>query len=477
MHRLLLFLIYLMVTVPVQAAAYYVDSVIGADTNTGLTPTEAWRTLAKVSSFIFRPGDVILFKAGNSWTGTLSLHGSGTLANPITVGRYGNGPKPLLQGEGQVTNVVELIDASYWEITELEITNTGDPDGYHNGILVSSTSSQRYHHLYIRNLYVHDVDCFSNSGGGGIRMDGVLSDVLVDGCVVERTGGNGIDVHSNYAWIVPKVQEIYDQMAGEDVNIQHCITSFCGDSGVWIWGYKRAMIQYCTAHDCNLGSRGAYVGIWIMDMEDSIIQYNNSYNHRKAADGQCIDVDVLCFRVIVQYNYVHDNDYVGIMVFGYSNGNEIMPSDDIIVRYNIAEGCKYSFAIAGDYLGNTYWYNNTSYNTSGGFQVITVPFRDIFSGTHYIINNIFYNGSFDVNTEGGGSVEFNNNVYFSTNNMPSDARPILDDPRLVSPGSGGNTSNSVNGYRLLAGSPCIDAGTSISDGGNADYWGNPAPRN
>ena len=45
MHRLLLFLIYLMVTVPVQAAAYYVDSVIGADTNTGLTPTEAWRKL------------------------------------------------------------------------------------------------------------------------------------------------------------------------------------------------------------------------------------------------------------------------------------------------------------------------------------------------------------------------------------------------------------------------------------------------
>ena len=132
-----------------------------------------------------------------------------------------------------MTNVVELIDVSYWEIADLEITNAADPDNLHNGILVSSTSSQRYYHLYMRSVDVHDVDCPSNSGGGGIRMDCVLSDALIDGCNVHNIGGNGIDVHSNYSWIVPKVQETYDLMADTDVTIQNCTTSYCGDSGIW----------------------------------------------------------------------------------------------------------------------------------------------------------------------------------------------------------------------------------------------------
>jgi hypothetical protein len=474
--KILVFLICLAIIIPVKAATYYVDSLSGSDTNTGLTQTSAWRTLEKVSDTIFQPGDTILFKSGSSWIGTLSLHGSGTPNNPITVGRYGNGAKPLFQGEGKVTNAIELIDVSYWEIADLEITNTGDPDNYHNGILVSATSSQRYHHIYIRRVDIHDVDCSSNSGGGGIRMDCVLSDVRIDGCTAHRIGGNGIDVHSNYAWIVPKVQSIYDQMAGEGVTIQNCTTSFCGDSGVWIWGYKRALIQYCTAHDCNIGSSGRYVGIWIMDCEDSIIQYNNSYHHRKAIDGECIDVDVLCFRTIVQYNYVHDNDYVGIVVFGYSGGGEeVWTTDNVIVRYNVAENVNYAFALFGDHLGNTLWHNNTSYSF-GGFQVSTTAFHGVFSGTHRFTNNIFYNGGFELATEGPGIVEFNNNAYFSMNSYPSDDKAITTDPRLVGPGSGGDTLNSVDGYRLLPDSPCINAGTDINDGGNStDYWGNPTP--
>jgi len=478
MRHLLVFLIYLSITLPIQSATYYVDSINGNDINTGLTESAAWKTLGKVSSITFQPGDVILFTSNGSWTGTLSLHGSGTVNNPITVGKYGSGAKPQLQGEGKVTNVVELMDVSYWEIADLEITNAGDPDNYHNGLLVSSTSEQRCRHIYVRRLDVHDVACFSNSGGGGIRMDAVLSDVLIDGCNVHHIGGNGIDVHSNYAWIVPKVQETYDQMADEDVTIQNCTTSFCGDSGVWIWGAKRAVIQYCTAHDCNIGSFGKYVGIWIMDTEDSIIQYNNSYNHRKAADGQCIDVDVLCFRTIVQYNYVHDNEYIGIVVFGYAQGDQVMPTDDVIVRYNIAENCKYSFATGGDQLGNTYWHNNISYTSDyGGVHVTNIPFWGVFSGTHYFTNNIFYYGWFDLDTDGGGSVNFNNNVYFNTYNIRSDdTKAILADPRLVSPGSGGDTSDSVDGYRLSPDSPCINAGENIDDGGGySDYWGNPVP--
>ena len=477
MNRLLFSLVYLTVMVSIQAATYYVDSVNGADTNSGLTQTAAWRTLGKVSSIIFQPGDAILFKAGDIWTGTLSLHGSGTIGNPITVGRYGSGAKPLLQGAGTVTNVVEFIDVSYWEIADLEITNTGDPDNLHNGILVSSTSSQRYHHLYVRRVDVHDVDCPSNSGGGGIRMDGVFSDVLIDGCIVHHIGGNGIDVHSNYSWIVPKVQATYDLMADTDVTIQNCTTSYCGDSGIWIWGAKRAIIQYCTAYDCNLGTAGVYVGIWVMNTEDAVIQYNNSYHHRWSWDGQCIDVDVLCFRTVVQYNYVHDNDYIGIIIYGYTQRGQILNTDDVVVRYNIAENCDGgAFALAGDQLSNTHWYNNTSYASVSAKQVTGIRFNGTVANTHRFSNNIFYQGKFDFSTFGDATIQFSNNCYFNNDaSRPDDAGAIIADPQLVAPGSGADTLASMDDYRLLSGSPCIDAGTIISDGGNADYWGDPAP--
>lgn len=474
----LLSFVCLVVLIPIQAATYYVDSVAGADINTGLTQTAAWRTLDKVSGVTFQPGDAILFKAGGSWTGTLSLHGSGTSGNPITVGRYGSGAKPLLQGAGAVTNVVELIDVSYWEIADLEITNAGDPDNLHNGILVSSTSSQRYYHLYIRRVDVHDVDCPSNSGGGGIRMDCVLSDVLIDGCTVHNIGGNGIDVHSNYSWIVPKVQATYDLMADTDVTIQNCTTSYCGDSGIWIWGAKHVLIQQCTAYDCNLGALGVYVGIWIMNTEDAVIQYNNSYHHRQSWDGECIDVDVLCFRTIVQYNYVHDNDYIGIIIYGYTQYGQNLNTDDVVVRYNIAEHCEGgAFALAGNQLSNTHWYNNTAYASPSAKQVTGTRFNGTVANTHRFSNNIFYQGTYDFSTFGHATIQFSNNCYFNNDDSsrPDDAGALIADPQLVAPGSGGDTLASVDGYRLMSESPCINAGISINDSGSADYWGNSAP--
>jgi hypothetical protein len=321
--------VFLMAITSLQAAIYHIEPSVSLD---------------QVSATTYQPGDQILFRAGGTWTGSLKLKGSGTSSAPIKVGRVGTGAKPLLQGMGQVVNTVELIDGSYWEIEDLAITNAGDPNTYHNGLLVSATSDQRYRHIYVRRLDVHNVDTKSDWGGGGIRMDCVLSDVLIEGCNVRHVGGNGIDVHSNYSWIVPKVQATYDQMAGENVTIQNCTTSFCGDSGIWVWGYKRVVIQRSTANDCNIGASGKYAGIWIMNTEDALIQHNDSYHHRKWTDGQCIDVDVFCFRTIVQYNYVHDNDYMGIVVHGYNSGGNL-PSDDCTVRYNISQNCGIAFAL------------------------------------------------------------------------------------------------------------------------------------
>jgi hypothetical protein len=43
------------------AATYYVDATNGNDVNNGLSPEAPWKTIAKVNSSRFNPGDQILF--------------------------------------------------------------------------------------------------------------------------------------------------------------------------------------------------------------------------------------------------------------------------------------------------------------------------------------------------------------------------------------------------------------------------------
>ena len=78
------------------AAEYYVDSVQGNDANNGLSATAPWKTIAKINSRSFNPGDAILFKRGGVWKEQLIVPSSGNASNPITFGAYGSGAKPII---------------------------------------------------------------------------------------------------------------------------------------------------------------------------------------------------------------------------------------------------------------------------------------------------------------------------------------------------------------------------------------------
>ena len=78
---------------------YYIDSIAGNDVNDGHTPATAWKSIAKVNSTNFSPGDTILFKCGCTWSGT-QLHplGSGLPGQPIVISKYGTGNLPVISG-------------------------------------------------------------------------------------------------------------------------------------------------------------------------------------------------------------------------------------------------------------------------------------------------------------------------------------------------------------------------------------------
>ena len=87
-----IFTIYL--NMKVFAAAYYIDSKGGSDSNNGTIEESPWQTLTKVSGNTFQPGDSIFFKHGISYSGNVTINGNGTSSHPITISGYGSGKAP-----------------------------------------------------------------------------------------------------------------------------------------------------------------------------------------------------------------------------------------------------------------------------------------------------------------------------------------------------------------------------------------------
>ena len=104
-----------------NATTYYVSN-SGDDTNPGTSEELPWRTLIKVNYFFrLKPGDQVLFKRGDSWTGTLRVNASGTADSPIVYGAYGSGEKPKIYGSEEITGWT-LHEGNIWK-AEVKISD------------------------------------------------------------------------------------------------------------------------------------------------------------------------------------------------------------------------------------------------------------------------------------------------------------------------------------------------------------------
>jgi parallel beta-helix repeat protein len=89
--------------------SFYVDSAAGNDDNEGTSESAPWKTVAKVNSSDFLPGDHILFKRGDTWRELLSISSSGSSGNPIVIDAYGSGAAPIITG-------ADLVAAGFWTL-------------------------------------------------------------------------------------------------------------------------------------------------------------------------------------------------------------------------------------------------------------------------------------------------------------------------------------------------------------------------
>jgi Ca2+-binding RTX toxin-like protein len=203
---------------------YYVDnsSPFASDSNLGTSVDRPFLSLAAINGKTFKPGDVIAFRAGTSYTetfdygGALRVTSSGTAEAPITFTSYGEGEKPVISNlSGKYSDAVKVLNASYVvfddlkfgaaqqaglhinktsshvTVTNTEATNVGE------GFLVEGQYNKLTHN------YIHDLHMVKNTDGGAKGSQQMPGEPTATAWDDDDYGANGFVIsgsHNEFAY-------------------------------------------------------------------------------------------------------------------------------------------------------------------------------------------------------------------------------------------------------------------------------------
>lgn len=473
-----------------QNKTYYLDVNTGSDDNTGISENSAWKSIEKISSRTFFPGDKILLKAGSVWEGQLLFRGSGDKNNPIVIDKYGDGKKPQINGNG-LNSALLLKNQEYIEVNNLCLTNEASEEGLRRGFLfVSENENKVYRHILLNGLEIEKVkgklgaDMVSKATGGigfEIRGNENLSrfdDLIIENCNIKNVDNVGIYIWSELN-LHPRDSK-WNELKCTNVVIRNNRLTNIGKNAMIIRISQAPIIEKNIIERAAARFHGN--AIVIFGCKDALIQYNEVYGTKYyGLEGAAYDSDYNCEGTVIQYNYSHDNE--GGMINFCNNPSSKPPrgyNDGTIVRYNISQNDIYRvFAFDGP-VTNTYIYNNTVYvGESLSPKILefdTFGKAPGYAQKTFFRNNIIYNvgKGYYVYGESKENVFENNCFYgFHSDSEPNDAFKIIRDPLFLEAGKGGNGFKSLIGYQLKENSPCIGKGVKEENHPLLDILGNP----
>ena len=453
---------------------YYLDASIGKTDGDGLTPANAFDSLEDINAKTFQPGDQILIKAGTQYTGTLWPKGSGCEGYPIVIDMYGEGDKPLIDGNGayfmpqvkdwqgpftgqtgdQIGAAVYLYNQEYIEINNLEVKNQGDNvNRDRSGIRVEGYDYGVIDHIYIRNCYVHDVRGYNGQDDiypvVPTNPDGSPTDGFTDedqsnpnttntfwgARTTHRTGGINFVTYtarlpeSKNEFNVP-VQELDETKqitTFNDILIENNTVENCQANGITTTNVKGTLDDVAFRHT-NVVIRGNDIhnvtrsGIIPIYTNGVLVEYNKVDTFQSTYEGY--GCGIWCDRangMVFQYNEVCN----GV------NGNDGMAFNlddmtrDGVIQYNYTHD-NYGGGYMLHVRQNSYNRNNTirfnlSVNDSGVFtahnaQIVAVGE----TSTTKLESAKVYNNTFLSNKDchavyQGDEVDYTNNIWYFTN--------------------------------------------------------------
>ncbi|HUU54160.1 MAG TPA: right-handed parallel beta-helix repeat-containing protein, partial [Armatimonadota bacterium] len=307
-----------------QAADYHV-SPAGCDTDPGAA-AHPWKTIAKVNTVDFEPGDRLLFEGGKTFAGPIKLEAqdSGSEGNRIEIGSYGEGRATIDGGNGSaliargcshlaVRNLnfvgsgrkagntksgVFLVDGDDVVVDQIEVSGFRS-----SGLLLGGLRQARATHVY-----AHDNGADGIAVGSGERPEGRWSENVTLGyCIAENNPGDPSNLtnHSGNGIVVGHVTGCVIEYCEAMNNGWDMPRTGNGPVGIWAWNADRVLVQFCVAHD----------------------------NKSPGDDGGGFDLDGAVTNSIMQYNYSYNNEGPGYFLCQYPTAPEWKNN---IVRYNIS---------------------------------------------------------------------------------------------------------------------------------------------
>ena len=436
----------------VWAVAYYVDATGGNDSNSGLSESTSWKSVAKVNSSRFNPGDQILFKRGAIWREQLFVSSSGSSGNPITFGAYGSGNKPKLLGS------VNLNGSSNWQLYSFNIWKSASTISADVGNLI-----------------------FNNESSCGKKKSSLTS-----------------MVSQGDFYYDPSAKYLYVYSTSNPGTYYTVIEAAKRNNGVVI-----SMRNYVTVQEFDIrywGAHGIQIDGYSGNCDNIIIQRNDisyiggSYQFGTTRFGNGIEQWDNGTNLIVRYNRINQVYDAGMTTQGETPGNT---KSDQLFYYNIVTNSEYGFEFfnrdATSRNTRIKIYNNVFYNNGGGWGHSQRP--DV-SGIGFVMwgstaistscqfqNNIIHTSAQnsinvdDANDLLGWSIDYNDlypdgpikfKIYTThydftgwKTNSKQDGHSITSNPLFVS----------TSDFHLQSTSPAINAGTNV--GLTQDFDGNP----
>ena len=296
---------------------YYLDSKNGSDSNNGTSIKSPWKTIDKLNEAwknnVISKGDDIFFKRGNNftWPSRIYPRKGGSKYNPMIIGSYGKGNKPILCNSLRGTNgkTIQGLHMDYtghYIFQDLNITGCGD-EGIH------------INQLGVNNITIRRID-FNNIGGYGVLLQHV-NRFLIENCTANNIGASAFLAFGSYKdhtrngkfWnltinncgvdgIVFHFENENLRPVGSNHWIENVTISECGEAGIDVTFGKnpRANLYVHNVEIWNCTQGGIAAGHY-----SSYETYDNIY--------------------------IHDQDN---FIFGNTNDNNLILRNSIIEKWN-----------------------------------------------------------------------------------------------------------------------------------------------
>ena len=165
----------------VLAATYYVDVSNGNDNNNGLSTASALQSVSGANGLSLDAGDSLLFRAGQTFAGTLSISADGSQQQPIQVGAFGSAnSQPLLYAIS--------ITGDWVTINGVDVDHRKDDS---DAIRVRSARSVSFRNMEIRN---GTRDAFDVDKADGLVIEDVEIHHFLNGSFGSEDDSHGLAI-------------------------------------------------------------------------------------------------------------------------------------------------------------------------------------------------------------------------------------------------------------------------------------------